>query len=186
MGLGKRNEGSATHVKVERKHDAHGVGFRPNAEEPVHADWHMAYKRVSVRVRRDSVTSERSDGAAERAPSSAPSKEVHEMTDAELFDAVGGRRLGMRARIAQPGKWRRAEQAGSKRARDDDDDGAVDDDDPTSASGAGRGDPESSDAADGAEREEKRRKKDKREKKEKVGKKKKEKKEKKKRDKRKE
>lgn len=49
----------------------------------------------------DSEAEEEAEGKAAR---------VGPPTDEELFRACGGRRLGMRARASQTGKWKRAEE----------------------------------------------------------------------------
>ncbi|CAE6968553.1 Gpatch4 [Symbiodinium sp. KB8] len=79
MGLGKGNDGITTHVVVNKKDESEGIGF--NKQENWTDQWWFS-----------------SYAGLHKVP-----------TDEELFAACGGRRLGMRARGDQSGKWERAE-----------------------------------------------------------------------------
>lgn len=71
---------------------------------------HSAIANVTIKARKSSSDSDSSSSS----DSDADNKHVDAIkrvpTDEELFKACGGRRLGMRARASQAGKWKRAEE----------------------------------------------------------------------------
>ena len=132
-GLGKNEDGIKTHVRVAKKEEAEGIGFKASSATPA---WSMpllgngglAPGRIggdaAVTLSSSDSDDSDADGAARRAAgskrrrspgggaSALPSVfgEAAAPTFEELFAATGGARLGMRARADQPGKIARAEK----------------------------------------------------------------------------
>jgi hypothetical protein len=100
------------------------IGFRENGDWNDQWWWGKGYGHVKVRVRSDSnvsgtsaVSSDDSDEEDSAAPVAASSSSAAP-TDDELFRLCGGRRLGMRARGSQRGKWERAEASVTAAVKD--------------------------------------------------------------------
>jgi hypothetical protein len=127
------------------------IGFQANGDWTDQWWWGKGYGSVKVRVRKDSTASAASSAASSedsdsdsdaddgKRKSAGEQTAFGSMTEAALLKLCGGRRLGMRARAKQRGKWKRAEmaveaavQAATALAEDSDGAGA-DDGDPDAA-----------------------------------------------------
>jgi Pin2-interacting protein X1 len=108
MGLGKNNGGMTTHLKTVRVDDNAGIGAKQTEALIQDAWWHDAFasnlskfKKLHKKKKRSKI----SEISAEEMPSFD-----------ELFQATGGARLGMRARMKQTGKLKRTERIESNDA----------------------------------------------------------------------
>ena len=152
-GLGKDNQGVAEAIRVKKKNSDGGIGFaeeltnsavggdgRNAAKTGVHEHgvefFHDVFNKAANKVNKGKKRKK------SKAASSAPP------TDEELFRICGGRRLGMRARAKQDGKFKRADGGkGANRIKAD----GSDDEDNEGGEGAGEGEGAGADEAeDGA------------------------------------
>jgi Pin2-interacting protein X1 len=123
-GLGKDEDGMASHIKVAKKEEASGLGLDKAKAEEASAQsenwWHDAFssnlktfhkkhkgatadkKSKKKRKREGEDGDEANNDEEDDASKNAPSFE-------DLFKATGGARLGMRARASQDGKFKRTE-----------------------------------------------------------------------------
>ena len=117
-GLGKNEDGMATHIKQKKKDDNAGLGVDKTSEFAVDNNlkggaktsitggndnwWHDAFASNLKSLNKKGKKRSKKEG--KEGDSDAPP------TMEELFAATGGARLGMRARADQPGKFARAER----------------------------------------------------------------------------
>ncbi|KAK8801767.1 hypothetical protein WA588_006052 [Blastocystis sp. NMH] len=102
-GLGKDGTGIKKSIVVKKKDDDQGIGFKEaQANRWNQCWWFDAYDSAAKKIGKDSSSDSDSDSDEEE-------KGPKVYTDAELFAACKGRRLGMRARASQKGKWERSE-----------------------------------------------------------------------------
>jgi Pin2-interacting protein X1 len=106
-GLGKKEDGLQSYIKVSKKDDNAGLGVA-KVEATVHEVhdhwWHDGFsKHLKAFGPKKSKKSKKQEKSETLGASSAPP------SYAELFAATGGARLGMRARAKQPGKILRTE-----------------------------------------------------------------------------
>ena len=122
-GLGKNEDGMATHIKQKKKEDVAGLGADKTTDFVVDSTlkggaktsitggndnwWHDAFssKLKSLNNKKKDKKRKRGDedDDAEAVADAPPSME-------DLFKATGGARLGMRARADMSGKFQRAEK----------------------------------------------------------------------------
>jgi len=120
-GLGKNEDGMATHIKQKKKEDVAGLGADKTTDFVVDSTlkggaktsitggndnwWHDAFssKLKSLNKKKKDKKRKRDDDDAEADADAPPSME-------DLFKATGGARLGMRARADMSGKFQRAEK----------------------------------------------------------------------------
>ena len=108
-GLGKNQQGMATHIKVIKREDDAGIGH-VRAELQVYQQhqqqqwWSESMGNVFAKLNAGG-----SSGKKKKSKNGAAPLVVKQYTDEELFHATGGARFGMRAQRKQTGKWARAE-----------------------------------------------------------------------------
>lgn len=114
-GLGKNQQGMATHIKVVKREDDAGIGH-VRAELQVYQQqqhqqwWSESMGNVFAKLNSTATKKKKNKNA----PDPVAPPVVKHYTDEELFDATGGARFGMRARRKQIGKWARAETISSE------------------------------------------------------------------------
>jgi Pin2-interacting protein X1 len=116
-GLGKKEDGMVSHIRVKKKIDQEGIGFDvSNKSQDWNQQWWLnTYKSdiVSKTIGGKAAVSLQSDSESDSDSDSSKSEPKQKSFDSsqpsweDLFKATGGARLGMRARIDQPGKWNR-------------------------------------------------------------------------------
>ena len=131
-GLGKEEQGATSHIRVSKKEETEGLGFKKDVGDAGWGDqwgaWSAAFEQGgpiggSAAVRGDSDSDSDSDSSAGSGNAAAPvGRRKRQRADVAggssggppsfeaLFAATGGARLGMRARREQPGKLQRAER----------------------------------------------------------------------------
>mmetsp|Transcript_30955 Transcript_30955/g.100896 ORF Transcript_30955/g.100896 Transcript_30955/m.100896 type:complete len:318 (-) Transcript_30955:55-1008(-) len=169
-GLGRREDGIVDHVSTDKRDESQGLGFKHEDYDRWGQQWwHEHYNSTASAIGGDAMVSlsdvsdsseDEEEATGVKTPATTGSGAP---TDEELFRACGGRRCGMRARAAQPGKWARVEggtpfvYTPTPRDGTDEAGGAVDAKDVVSA-GKGESGTESGDGAGGKKRKEKKRK----------------------------
>jgi Pin2-interacting protein X1 len=112
-GLGKNQQGMATHIKVTKREDDAGIGH-VRAELQMYQQqqhqqwWSESMGNVFAKLNASAGTKKKKSKNVPVPPV------VKHYTDEELFDATGGARFGMRAQRKQIGKWARAETISSE------------------------------------------------------------------------
>jgi hypothetical protein len=113
-GLGKEENGVTEAVKVKRREENAGIGL-DSTEKFDDQWWHDVYNKAS----RTDIATAADEQATETKKSKKERKEAKKRkkaglarigevpTDEQLLAACGGRRMAMRARADQKGKWKR-------------------------------------------------------------------------------
>jgi Pin2-interacting protein X1 len=124
-GLGKNEDGTATHVKVTKKNDTHAIGFDVVKQTEYKDCWYDTFGAfgggatiggaAAVELSDDSDSESGKRSKKRRRAAEGESMDAANVY-ATLFESTGGARLGMRARASQPGKLRRAEVGGTEAA----------------------------------------------------------------------
>ncbi|KAK8809861.1 hypothetical protein WA158_000804 [Blastocystis sp. Blastoise] len=106
-GLGKKSDGITKSIQVHRRDENEGHGeFK--LEEKNDNWWFSCFDQTASKIQVSSSDSS-SDSDSDSKPKSKSTSPIVMYT--ELFKACGGRRLGMRARASQNGKWKRINDA---------------------------------------------------------------------------
>jgi hypothetical protein len=103
-GLGKRNDGITSHIRVTKRAEGLGLGA---SEKPERSEW--ALPPVGAGASSDSESADEEEARVRAQISS--SGVLPGLADEDLFQLCGGARLGMRARADQGGKQARMEAA---------------------------------------------------------------------------
>lgn len=130
-GLGKRNQGIKTHIKVVKRADGIGLGessldYATQQTVLGGGEWwkhsvgdtlaKLSSKKKNKKKRKSKKEPETSskddidEDDDDDDDDEKPKKKKRVYTDEELFEATGGARFGMRAQTQQHGKWKRAEK----------------------------------------------------------------------------
>lgn len=122
QGLGKKEDGMVSHIKVEKKSDDGGIGIEKVEKaqlEQTNVWWHDSFAGVLGNINVGSNKKKKKAKKSKKgctvknggltAPVTEESVVVSPPSFEELFKATGGARLGMRARRKQPGKLERAD-----------------------------------------------------------------------------
>lgn len=123
-GLGKNEDGMASHIKQKKKENVAGLGAEKTTEFMVDTSlkggaktsitggndnwWHDAFSSKLKSLNKSKKSKKRKSSHAD--PDASSEDEKGPPTMEELFAATGGARLGMRARGDQAGKFSRSEK----------------------------------------------------------------------------
>ena len=129
QGLGKNEDGISSHIKVSKILDKEGIGIKAvKLQETIATEsdwWHDTFHQNAkkFKIKKDkSANPDKSDKKKSRKEKKEKNGEKKErksknVTDSlivpsydDLFQATGGARLGMRARMNQVGKLKRTEE----------------------------------------------------------------------------
>lgn len=130
-GLGKNNDGIASHIKVEIRGDNEGIASKDEKTNSIEINgqsssddqwWHAAFHANAKKFRKKASNNSDDDektSTKEKKKKSKKEKKKRKIAEIEndvaipsyeeLFKATGGARLGMRARMNQIGKISRTE-----------------------------------------------------------------------------
>mmetsp|Transcript_441 Transcript_441/g.978 ORF Transcript_441/g.978 Transcript_441/m.978 type:complete len:280 (-) Transcript_441:35-874(-) len=117
-GLGKNRDGRKEHVKVQKREDNMGIGQEKElAKEMGNTWWKDSVGGTLARLqqKKKDEKEKKKRRKDKKKPKSSKSGEstttiaIKTYTDAELFEATGGARFGMRAQRRAEGKWKRTE-----------------------------------------------------------------------------
>jgi Pin2-interacting protein X1 len=115
-GLGKRRDGMATHIKVQRRSDEQGgLGKTQLSEAAMLVGTHDWWKNSleatlsQLSALNNPSSSSKKKDKKKKKDKTKKEKKLKIYTDEELFAATGGARFGMRAQAPQRAKFQRAE-----------------------------------------------------------------------------
>ncbi|OQS05250.1 hypothetical protein THRCLA_02595 [Thraustotheca clavata] len=108
-GLGKQEQGIATHIKVKRREENAGVGTEAaKTEEQSNQWWYNVYDKMASKIVVEASDSDSESKKKKKKKSKKRSRDLaDEPTDEQLFAATGGRLFGRRAYGSCKGKLMR-------------------------------------------------------------------------------
>ncbi|KDO29960.1 hypothetical protein SPRG_05150 [Saprolegnia parasitica CBS 223.65] len=111
-GLGKEEQGIATHIKVKRREENTGVGTEAaKTEEQSNQWWYNVYNKMASKIVVDASDDDDDDGKKKSKKAKKAKKrsraEMDVPTDEQLFAATGGKLFGRRAYGSCKGKLMR-------------------------------------------------------------------------------
>jgi hypothetical protein len=111
-GLGKNKDGISKHIKAIKRDIGEGIGVKEekNISNSIESEewWNNSYSSALSKISsKSSDKKKKKRKLNEEASLDTPSLE-------DLFKATGGKRMGMRARMDQNGKFKRTEEEYSK------------------------------------------------------------------------
>ncbi len=107
-GLGKQEQGMATHIKVRRREKNVGVGIEAKMKEEVSNQWwYNVYDKVAQSIVIHASDDDKPKKKKKSKKRSQQHTEINEPSDEQLFAATGGKLFGRRAYGSCKGKLRR-------------------------------------------------------------------------------
>ena len=114
LGLGKNKDGISKHIKVVKRDIGEGLGVKEAQEtasleaEGGGGEWWQNGFNAAVFTKKSKSKDRESESKKKRRKEMTRAEEHPSLED--LFKATGGKRMGMRARMDQSGKFKRTEE----------------------------------------------------------------------------